>query len=126
MGTAAIYGKPTDNVASEATITAQSGTVDTEYPLANLVDENPAKPAKLTTTTGRIMFDFGSAQTIQLIALIHTNLDAGLTVKIQANATDSWGSPSVDLAITIPTVPADSYPLNLWLDLSGSTYSYHY
>lgn len=122
----AVYGKPSDNVAGNATITAQSGTVDTDYPLSNLVDDNPAKPGKLTTTTGRIMFDFGSAQTIQLIALIHTNLTAGLTVKIQANATDSWATPSVDLAITIPTVPDDDYPLNPWLDLSGAAYSYRY
>lgn len=122
----AVYGKPSDNVAGNATITVQTGTVDSDYPLANLVDDNPAKPAKLTTTTGRIVFDFGSAQTLQLIALIHTNLDAGLTVKIQANATDSWGSPSVDLAITIPTVPDDDYPINPWLDLSGSAYSYRY
>lgn len=123
----AVYGKPSDNVAGNATITAQSGTADSDYPLTNLVDDNPAKPGKLTTTTGRIMFDFGSAQNIDLVALIHTNLTAGLSVKIQANATDSWGAPSIDQAITIPAVPDDGYPLNPWLDLTGiSPRSYRY
>lgn len=122
----AVYGRPSDNVAGNATISVQTGTADTDYPMTNLVDGNPAKPGKLTTTTGRIVFDFGSAQTLQLVALIHTNLDAGLTVKIQANATDAWGSPSLDTAITIPTLPLDDYPLNPWLDLSGSVHTYRY
>lgn len=123
----ALYNLPTDDVGGNATITAQTGTADADYPLTNLVDTNPAKPGKLTTTTGRIMFDFGSARSIDLVALIHTNLTAGLSVKVQANATDSWGAPSIDQAITIPTVPADSYPLNPFLDLTGiSPRSYRY
>jgi hypothetical protein len=122
----AIACRPSDDVTANATITVQAGTEDSDYPATNLADTNPAKPAKLTTTTGRWVFDFGSAQTIQLVALIHHNLDAGLTVKVQANATDSWGSPSLDTAITIPTLPEDSYPLNPWLDLSGSVHNYRY
>lgn len=122
----AIYGRPSDDVAANASVTVETGTEDTDYPVSNLTTTNPAKPGKLTTSSGRIVFDFGSAQTIQLVALIHTNLDAGLTVKIQANATNSWATPSLDTAITIPTVPQDSYPLNPWLDLSGSVQSYRY
>src|SRR5512139_4104440 len=113
-----LYGLPSDNVAPNATISVVTGTEDTTYPAANLATLNPAKPAKLTTTTGRWVFDFTTAQQVDVVALIHTNLDAGLTVKVQANATNVWTSPSLDLAITIPALPEDSYPLNPWLDLT--------
>jgi hypothetical protein len=48
-----------------------------------------------------IKFDLGSARAIKAFAAINHNLVAGDSlIKIQANASDSWGSPSVD--VTIP------------------------
>lgn len=96
-----------------------SGTMDTYYTVANLVDLNPAKPCKLTTQTGAFLWDFGSAKGIDLVAIIHHNLDAGLAVYIQGNATDSWGSPTLSQAITIPVWWQNGMPVNALVDLSA-------
>ena len=66
----------------------------------NIYDGNPAKPAKLTTTTGAWRWDFGGAKQLDVAAIIHHNLTAGLNVRIQGNATDAWGAPSLDQATT--------------------------
>jgi hypothetical protein len=114
-----IYSHASDDVAPNATITVNTGTEDPAYPKANLVDFVPAKPGKLTTTTGSWVFDFGSAQRVDIVALIHHNLTPGLEVRIQGNASDSWGSPTFNQPITIPTYREDGFPVNPWLDLTG-------
>lgn len=115
-----LYSRYSDNVASLVTPAVDSGTEDTSYPAANLVDKDPGKPAKLTTTTGSWTWDFGSAQRVDLFGLIHHNLTAGLSVKIQANATASWATPTINQAVTIPVLPPDGYPLNPFIDLTAS------
>jgi hypothetical protein len=114
------YNFPSDNVAPAATLSLPSGTADAAYPLANIVDLNPAHPFKLTTTTCRIVFDLGSATTLAIVALIHHNLDAGLNVRWQGNATNSWGSPSFDYAFTITAKDQDGYRPNSVAIPSGS------
>lgn len=114
-----LYSRYSDNVAPNATPSVDTGTEDTAYPAANLVDRDPGKPAKLTTTTGSYLWDFGSAQRVDLFGLIHHNLTAGLDVKIQANATNAWGSPTVSAAVTIPALPGDGYNVNPFVDLTG-------
>jgi len=114
-----LFQKPTDNIAASGTLAVQSGTEDTGYPAANLVDLNPAKPAKLTTTTGAWRWDFGSATAIDVVAIIHHNLTAGLNVRIQGNATDAWGAPTLDQAITIPAYRSDGFPINPFKDLTA-------
>lgn len=112
-----IYQHSADNVAALGTVTASPA--DTDYPAANLVDLNPAKPAKLSATSGRFIWDFGSARRVDIVALIHHNLTAGLDVRIQGNATNAWTSPTFNQAITIPAYRNDGYPRNPWLDLTG-------
>lgn len=114
-----IYGPPSENVASLATIVAT--TEDADYPAENLADLNPGKPAKLAGTSGTFVFDFGAPQRIDLVALWHHNLDAGLSVLFQGNATDSWGTPSLSAAVTIPALAADGYPVCPFKDLTGVT-----
>ena len=114
-----MYQLPTDNLAATGTLTVQSGTEDTAYSKANIYDGNPAKPAKLTTTTGAWRWDFGSAKQLDIVAVIHHNLTAGLNVRIQGNATDAWGAPSLDQAFMIPANHEDGMPVNPWLDLSA-------
>jgi len=70
--------------------------------------------------------DLGSEQDIKVFVCWWHNLIDGATVKIQANATDAWGSPSVDDSITLydwvyPIVKfwstAQSYQWwRLWID----------
>lgn len=48
-----------------------------------------------------IKFDLGTAQNVQsFVALAHTLTASDSAIRIQANATDSWGAPSVDVAVT--------------------------
>jgi hypothetical protein len=82
-------------------------------------DKNPAKPFKMTGTTGNVVWDFGSAKQLDIVALIHTNLDAGLNVRIQGNATNVWAGPTLDQAITIPARDGDNFPVNPFIDLTG-------
>lgn len=115
-----LYSHFSDNVAPAAVLSLSTGVVDAAYPLANLIDLNPALATKLTSTTCRIVFDFVVARRVDVVALIHHNLDAGLgNVKIEANATNVWGAPSFSAAFTIPAYHEDGMPVNPWLDLTG-------
>lgn len=116
----AVYGHYSENVAPNATVTVQSGTEDPDYLAANLVDLNPSKPAQLTGTTGAWLLDWGAAQRVDWVLLPMHNLDAALNVRVQMNATDSWGAPTVDAAIVIPTYREDGLPVGSWLDLTAA------
>lgn len=116
-----LYSLPADQVADNATITLDTGTIDTDYPIANLTDGNLGKPCKLTTKTGAWTFDFGAAQRVDYVVLGPHNLDAALTVKIQGNASASWATPTVDTTITIPAAADDGQRITAWKDLTGVT-----
>jgi len=47
-----------------------------------------------------IKFDFGAAAAVRAFVLVGHNLTAAATIKIQANATDVWTSPSIDQVVT--------------------------
>lgn len=114
-----LYQHPTDNVARNGVLTVTSGTPDPAYPKENLVDGNPALPAKLLDPSGVFMWDFTTAQSLDVVALIHHNLMPGLNVRLQGNATNSWGgSPSYDVAFTIPAYRLDGYCVNPFIDLT--------
>lgn len=122
---ATFYARSSDNLAPNATATVSSGTIDTTYGVNNVKDLDPSLPMKFTTTSGRIVLDFGSAQTIRLASLIHHNL-AGATVTLQANATNSWGAPSFSQAFTIPAAKLDGFGVNPFLDLRTAAPNYRY
>jgi hypothetical protein len=116
----ALYATWTDNVAPNATVVAVgTGTVDPAYPATNINNQVLALPAKLLTTTGSWTFTFAAQQRVDLVAIPHHNLTAGLEVRIQGNATDSWGSPSLNTTITIPAYRGDGFPPGAWKDLTG-------
>lgn len=115
---ALVYSHFSDNVAPEATITVQSGTLASGYTAEAVADRNPAKPSILVETTGAWQFSFGSAQRVDAVFLPMHNLDAGLEVRIQGNAAAAWGAPSLNQAITIPTYREDGFPVGSWLDLT--------
>lgn len=116
---ALVYGHYSDNVAPSATIAIQTGTAASGYAAANIADRNPAKPSNLNETTGAWTFAYGSAQRVDWVALLMHNLTAGLNVRIQGNATNVWGAPTFDQAITIPAYRDDGFPVPSWLDLTG-------
>lgn len=112
-----IFTLPSDNIAGTGTITPS--TEDATYPKAGFYDLNPAKPFKMTSTTGNIVWDFGDATKVDIFSIIHHNLAAGLEVRFQGNASDSWGSPSVNQALTIPSYDADGFPVNIFQDMTS-------
>ena len=125
-----IFQRASDEVARDATITIGIGTDpgDDDYAPTSLVDDNPAKVAKIDSTTGAWDLDFGSAQRIDLVALIHHDFDAGANVKFQGFSSDPGGSPgpsaAIEASITIPAwlgSGTSAWPVNAWKDLTGES-----
>src|SRR4051812_42948013 len=108
------YGRSSDNVAANATVLASAE--DATYPATFLVDLDPAKPAKLTTTTGSWTFTFAAAQRVDAVALIHHNLTAGLEVRVKASA-DNFATTALNTTITIPAYREDGFPVSPFVDL---------
>ena len=90
---------------STATITSDSQAGDN-------VDDNIAnnrigkKWRTSSDTTEWIKWDMGSSTPVDVVGVFATNLQAasaGASITFEGNATDSWGSPSIDESITIPT-----------------------
>lgn len=130
----AIYHFASDNVIPGSTLTIETGTDpgDDNYRAPVLGDLNPAKVAKIDSTTFAWQADLGSSKPLYDVGLIHFDADEGANVRFQANSSASWGSPPVDLAVTIPAWLGSGtgrWPVNAWLDIAaalGSVPSYRY
>lgn len=111
-----LYQHAADNVAGAyASIGVNTGSEDADYPAAYLVDGRPGRPAKLTTTSGSWVIDFGTAQALALVALGAHNLSAAT---LEGNATNDWGAPAFSQVLTIPSATADGHSGNAWADLT--------
>ena len=86
-----------------ATITGSS-QANADLVPANVVHDHVSK---MWRTTGKasenIVFDLGTATKITVFSMFTFNLTASATVTLQANASNSWGSPSYSQALTIAT-----------------------
>lgn len=101
-----------------ATWTIPTGTPRTDYGVTNLGDLDPSNPVWITGTTIRVTADLGSAQPVAAVAIIAHNFDEDLTVLVQANSSNSFGSPPLSMAITIEA-PFAEFGCNALLDLSA-------
>lgn len=115
-----IYTHPDDNLAPGDLVTATTFAALSAFGLANIKDLELANPVKFNGKTGAIVFDHVSAKAPQIIVIAHHNLDEGLDVRWQANASDSWGSPTFSQAVTIGAKDKDGYRPNTYIDLSGA------
>ncbi len=114
-----IYQKRSDEVGRLATLTV-TGTEDVGYEAAHLFDDNPAKVFRILGTTGAVVLAYAAPQPIQLAGLIHTSLDAGLSVQLQGNTTNSFTSPAYKVAFTIPAWEGSGvtrWPVNSFINL---------
>lgn len=124
MANEAIYTRWSDQVANEATITIQTGTDpgDDNYGPDVLVDENPAKLAKIDSTTAAWQFAFAAPQRIDLAAFIHGTFEQTCTLRLQGNTSATWGSPlPFDAEIDVLEwfgSGSNRWPRNAWLDLT--------
>jgi len=92
-----------DNLVDAGATVITSSSEGTDLPDDNVQHDLRTKVWRTGTSTALewVKFDFGSAQNVQAFAAINHDLTGSDTlIKIQANATDSWGGPSVDQAIT--------------------------
>lgn len=88
---------------SAATLTASSE--ESEFPASNTQHIWHTRHWRSTgiASTEWLKIDLGSAQGIDVLIIKYHNLRTGgsTTLKLQGNATDSWGSPSYDQSITV-------------------------
>jgi len=116
------YCRPTDIVTSEASIQILEGTEssDPNYQRASLYDRDPAVPMKFTTTGAcRLLFEFGSPQSLDAVFIPQHNLDSGLNVRVQANSIDDWGSPALNVGLTITSKDGDGHVKRPWVNLES-------
>lgn len=83
-------------------VTITSSAEVTNYPDDNVANTARWKIWRSSTTTGDqwIKFDFGANKTLKALFVAGHKIHTGGILKIQAHASDSWGSPTVDETIT--------------------------
>lgn len=91
--------------------------------MANLTDLRPSKPFKMSAGGAGvdILFDWGSAQRVDLVQIPIHNFPAGADVRWQMHTSNSWAAPTLDAGLTIATYPEDGIPLPVVRDLTGVT-----
>lgn len=107
------YARPDHDLLQSATSITGSAD-DPDYPAAKIRSEDPADPAKLTTVTGNWVAQWSGAVAPVAAILAYQYIDAGLEVRIQGNASNSWGSPSYNQTITIPAKRRDGPANQRW------------
>jgi len=84
---------------ADAAVVSASSEVAT-LPAANVQSMWRSKPWRSTGCVSEwIKFDLGAARNILAVILTGHNLTSAATVHVQANASDAWTAPSVDVVI---------------------------
>jgi hypothetical protein len=95
------------NYAFESATTITASTSDSNFPVSNLTSPFRSKRWRSTSDTSQwVVFDLATTEDINSIVILWPREDGirlsnSVTLKIQANATNVWTSPSVDQALTI-------------------------
>jgi hypothetical protein len=117
-----IHARPSDEIGQLALLTLASGIADPNYPVDNLTSLFP-DDAFLTSsdsTAVDIIWDHGMATDVKLFSLHHHNIPAGTDVRIQRNATNSWGAPTMDVPVEIVAYPQTGLPFPVGVDLTAA------
>lgn len=114
-----IYQHPGDDLAKLYAPTLVSGAIDPNYPLENLSNDNPALPAKFTSTSLRLVWDLTFAQLVALPIFLHWNVDVGATATWEVNTTNTWPGLAVTPIVTNDLNGAGYRPYS-WLDQSAA------
>jgi hypothetical protein len=76
-------------------------TEDALYVKEFLYDNRPSRPFRFTAKSSQSMvIDLSSAKAATLACLFNHNLSSGVTARIQGHASNAWGSPTFDEALT--------------------------
>jgi len=93
----------TDELQESDTVITQT-TENIEFPAVNVLNFQPTKRWHTlgTITDETLTMDLDDATLVDTFIVAGHNFDGTeTTVKIQGNAADSWGAPTVDIAITV-------------------------
>jgi hypothetical protein len=90
----------TNETTTNASLTANSNVIN--YPVTNLLDSRLTRVFRTdSNTTAEVVFDNVTAVAVTSICIANHNISSSVTtLKVQGNATDSWGAPSVDETLT--------------------------
>lgn len=97
-----------NNLVDLAAAVLTASTENTEFPVENLQNELRGKTWRTlgTVAAESVVFDFGSAQAVTSVILLDHDLTAGDSlIKLEGNATDSWGAPAFSQALTWSSGP---------------------
>lgn len=92
-----------DNLIDYSATVITAGSADVDLPVANVQHPHRGKVYRTGVSAAAewIKFDLGSAKAVQAVILLdHTLTASDSLIKLQGNATDSWGAPSVDETMT--------------------------
>ena len=107
-----------DNHVFNATISSFTENPDYSFDTA-LKDTRLSRIGRTTDDDDQwLKFTFSAAVNVDYACILAHNISSGATVKIQANATDVWTSPSIDVAMT--------YNADYIIHAFSSTQSYQY
>lgn len=93
------------NWAWESGVTVTASAEATGYPATNLSSSASWKIWRSSVTVGDqwVKFDLGASRAMTGCLLRYASLHVGGSVRFQANATDTWGSPTIDTVFTVPS-----------------------
>jgi hypothetical protein len=114
-----LYTRPSDRITA-GTWSFVAGTARSSYPLTNLDDGDPSNPFWANETTVRIVKDFGTPTRVDEVYIFAHTFDAALNVRVQMHTSSSWGSPAVDVPLTIPTARLDGRSYHLRADVASA------
>jgi len=90
-----------NNLINAATTVAS--TSNAQYPLTNINDTRRTKTYRSTSNSDNIVIDLGGAENIDSFGIVD-NWQNGFgisTLTLEANGTDSWGSPAFTTTVTL-------------------------
>lgn len=92
-----------NNLVDQASIFTSSE--NSQFPASNIKHDFRTKVYRSTSNSDNIVFDFGSIEDVDHVAICDNWQDGfGVaTVTIEANATDTWGTPAFSTTMTLDT-----------------------
>lgn len=94
------YSLPAEDACQLDGTTVATSAEDSAYLAENLIDVNPAKPAKWTTTSGTATITLPTSTAVVGVAILYHNIAAGVSVDVNGES------------VTIPTWHEDGWPTN--------------
>lgn len=113
------YYRPTDRITT-GTWSLGVGTARTGYGLTQHIDLDPSSPLWIAGTSIGLVNNFGAPQRIDTVYIFAHNFTNAANLRLQMHTADSWATPDVDVAVTVPTAYADGFSVHLRIDVAAA------